>query len=236
MRAAVLQTLKAGLQTTSVRAIRRSESPALAKPPLVTRFEGFESYWQLFDQFLRYVSRFTQRSRSPISQCVQFINQLVPPTLDVQGLCLGVAVEALLRAELEASAKPPTTDEFARGLDAVKNLVQAEEGIPETIRRRVCGAIDSMHGVRAKDLLLKLVDDGVISRYQYDAWTWIRNRTAHGLVNVGDYHDFLRHCEAVRALFYCLVFRVIDYHGQFTDYSTAGGPTRTFPVVSWTSK
>ena len=88
-----------------------------------------------------------------------------------------------------------------------------------------------MKNARAKDILFKLRDNGIIDKQLIKVYGNLRNKAAHGVNDTGaDLQNYSNEISAVLVLFNQLVFLLIGYNGEYTDYGTYNYPTRTFEI------
>jgi hypothetical protein len=86
-----------------------------------------------------------------------------------------------------------------------------------------------MGTARAKDKLRSLARAGLIREELVRAWETTRNAAAHGAgVDPEKIERAYRAFQATQALFNELVFLIIGYTGQYTDYSGVGWQIRNF--------
>ncbi len=199
---------------------------AKAMSPLARSCSSYEkSAWRLFDCFFRFIEPHVDSSRPPLSRIFQYIVEMNSSTIDAQALALGVAVEALLKEIYPDIALP--SEEFLGELESAKALIERAQ-MSESATSRILGSLSAMKKSRAKDRLLALVGDNVITRAQYDSWVRLRNSSAHAEVHELN-NEYLGLRSSVLVLSYCLMFNAIDYQGPFTDYGTPGWPEQLYP-------
>jgi len=97
--------------------------------------------------------------------------------------------------------------------------------ISDTLKNRIIGMLGSIAGqVRADDIMRDLVSSGLINERFRSKWKTLRNSLNNGDRPTSDFQEYINFCESNLVLYYSLVLNLIEYHGQFTDYSTYGYP------------
>ena len=95
------------------------------------------------------------------------------------------------------------------------------EALDADFRNRMLGSISAMKKARAKDILFVLRDSELVDRELVQTYGKLRNKTAHGVRDSGaDIQNYFNQTSAVLVLFFQLVFLIIKYNGEYTDYGT----------------
>jgi hypothetical protein len=87
---------------------------------------------------------------------------------------------------------------------------------------------------RPKDKLMSLVNAGLMRRELMTAWAVVRNSTVHAAdfkptKTAKIFHNY----QSALTLLNELIFLIIGYVGQYTDYSVVGWPERNW---EWTKR
>lgn len=93
----------------------------------------------------------------------------------------------------------------------------------EEMNRRIIGCLNRVRNDKsAKNKLKKLKDDGVLFEKSFSTWNDIRNALAHGsnIFNPAKYEKYHSSIKLLYLLMYQLFFVLLDYHGEYTDYSS----------------
>ncbi len=162
----------------------------------------------------------------PLSENLHFAVAGDASPLDAGLVLLSIALEGVLKTGFPTVAVPD--DSLGEQVDAACKLVSGSE-LSDTFKKRAIGSLNSMRASRAKDKLLALQKAGVIREELIRAWEDIRNASVHAEILdktaiAKIYHKY----QCVLTLLNELVFLVVGYTGQYTDYSVAGWPLRTF--------
>lgn len=151
-------------------------------------------------------------------------------SIEARCLTLSVAIEGLvddffqsIKVDSEISKK-----EVADIKSKLKELSLSAEK-----NDRINNLIDILRQVRVKDRLYKLGKNGLIAKELIDAWDAVRNKAAHGKLSINDdnFQEYYDYYNKMIVLFYHLVFLIIGYTGEYTDYSTYGFPARNFTAI-----
>ena len=188
-----------------------------------------EDTWLLFERYLSYCLTSPEEGHS-LWALVHNVLWSGSAHIGVQALTLCVSVEALLKTHF--SDVMPADPETEQNIKKAKEIFNASSCLDEKFRKRLDGALESFTKTRPADRLNELCKKKLIDLRLIESWTKLRNASAHGdLVNFTDRAKLNRHidkCNAVLVLFYQLVFLLIGYAGQYTDYATHGYPQRLF--------
>ncbi len=224
----ILMVRNAGTTETRIRSVNveklRSRIPS---PISYQRIHESASAWVLFDCYLNYVLNNKIDYLHPISQKLSTVVESGKASLDVEALTLSVSVESLLKEELSDFFKIPP--ELTKNIRIVKEMVKESEILDEDFKNRIIGSLSAMKSARAKDILSALCDKGLIDKDLVKTYGVLRNKSAHGANSSdGDVQNYFNQISAVLVLFYQLIFLVIKYSGEYTDYGTYGYPTKQF--------
>lgn len=213
---------------TRVRAVNARRLKSRTPPPIsYQRIQESGAVWVLFDRYLEHVLANETDYRHPISQENYAVIESGKASLDVEALTLSVSIESLLREELNSfyQASPALT----KNICVAKELVEESKILDEDFKKRIIGSLSGMKNARAKDILFALRDIGLIDEALIRIYGSLRNKSAHGAKGSGgDVQNYFNQVSALQVLFFQLVFLVIDYSGEYTDYGTYGYPTKQF--------
>jgi hypothetical protein len=225
-RATVLLKKESDLFSLEIRSLAPAPNDAHAKPPYPPPIKDREQhFWRLFGLHLNHIEGYGFQSRSPLSRAWQYIVDSRRSALEIRALALGVGMEALLRVFFPMGDSDATVE-----LEAAKKIINGAQ-LVKNIKKRLLGTIDGMGQVSPSDKLYQLIDRGVISREQFQAWKRIRNRAAHaGEFSLDD--ASIRDCNMVLTAAHRIVFDALGYQGGYKDYGTPGWPELTFPEAT----
>jgi len=188
-----------------------------------------EAPWELFAKYLAYCLRESPNAASELGETVRAIIAGGRSSIDVEALVLSVTIESLLVGRFcgLVSGQTPSNTEIASTLA----LLDAAGGLTDSMRARLKGFVGAMGTLRAKDVLVRFRERGLIRPKLIELYTKLRNEAAHGEgTNAAELQPFLDRCAAALTLFYQLVFLLVGYTGKYSDYSLRGWPTPTFSV------
>lgn len=185
------------------------------------------SVWMLFDKYLAYTAANDVDHNHSISILFYSIMESGKAALDVEALTLSVSIESLLGGELKSLYT--LNQRQKNNIKIVSNIISEAEELDSDFKQRMAGLLSSMNSARAKDILFVLRDRGLIDGDLISTYGKLRNKTAHGAPSSGaDIQNFFNQTSAVLVLFYQLVFLVIEYEGEYTDYGSYQYPTKQF--------
>ncbi|MGC8560244.1 MAG: hypothetical protein ACP5O1_06140 [Phycisphaerae bacterium] len=195
---------------------------------------GFE--WEIFRRYLRYVLSGDpppDGQLHPLSARVFGVRKSEGLSVNAQSSSLSVAVEAVVDLIPNLAAVSGEDQAALRKLRCyIKRWPDSNSGPRERARNRATGFIGSAMGnPSARDSLRQLCGLGAVSGANVDAWRELRNAAAHGDWS-GLQHDqqgWFDRLGAVRTLFHEIVFHIIGYQGQYTDYGQVGFPLLDHP-------
>jgi hypothetical protein len=226
----VMQRWSDGVETTCIRPRRAGVSKPRLQPPIHFHGYGYEvidGVWSLFDKYLQYIITHPEDKWHPLSARLHSVCEASGGSLDAEGLTLGIAVEGVLKSEFSDLGSP--SEGTISAINDFLEYMNAWSG-DESLKRRIKGAVGTMHHPRAKDRMRVLIDEGAVTREQLRAWENLRHASAHAeRADARPVEDYIRLCDKVIVLLYHLVFRAIGYEGKYTDYSTEGWPLREYP-------
>lgn len=177
-------------------------------------------FWHLFDRYLTHICSHQSDHWHPLSSHVIAVIRAAEGSVDAQALTLAIAVEGVLKCAFP-NAGGPTTEETAQAEAALKLIASSSLG--ENFKERMRGLISGTKSARPKDKLHALAKQGVIREEFIGTWKRLRDSYAHAdLSDPKGLAKRHRSCQIVRTLLHELVFGVIGYEGEYTDYSVIG--------------
>ena len=224
----MLSIRRNGEYITKVRAIADSNIKTRTQPPIAFQdVVPSHSVWLLFDTYFKYISLNAEHPQHPLSVLLRSVLESGKASLDVEALTLSVSIESLLNENL--MSQYIVTKELENNLKNAKALIKSSAGLDAEFKNRMYGMIGSMKKARAKDVLFILRDNGCLDKELIDTYGNLRNKSTHGNQTSGaDIQNYFNQTSAVLVLFYQLIFLVIGYIGEYTDYGTYNYPTNKF--------
>lgn len=206
------------------------------RPPISAHhLIDFEMPWRLFSLYLGYLCSNSGSGWHPCALHVHNAIQASANSLDAARLGLCVAVEGL------AKLIPVPPDEEQK--KAIKKLIRMmtcvilRSGLNGTsLGQRVEGLLSQLHNLRLKDRLEPLVKTGEIRPSLIKAWSELRNGAAHAAAfdidnaRPDETAKLLAGIDKVTTLMYEIIFHLIGYDEEYTDYSEGDWPPRTLKV------
>jgi len=213
---------------TRIRAHENDGIKTRTQPPIAYQnIVPNRSVWQLFDSYFKYVSLDTEHKLHPLSVLLRSVLESGKASLDVEALTLSVSIESLLNENL--INQYIVSKELENNLKKAKELINSCTTLDTNFKKRMHGMIGSMKKARAKDILFTLKDNGFLDKDLIDTYGNLRNKSAHGSqASGGDIQNYFNQTSAVLVLFYQLIFLIIGYTGEYTDYGTYNYPTKSF--------
>lgn len=170
----------------------------------------------------------------PLSVYLSQARQVTGNSLDSWAVGLTVAVEGVAK---RVPFTPAVSDtDFAALTTKVAGFLM-QQGYPDAIKKRVEGMLTGMGSVSAKDRMYSLVSSGHVLESDISAWSKSRNSAVHTKhVNIDDLVDAKMQKQmdrllTVHRLMHSLVFYLIGYTGEFTNYAARHFPTASYPFV-----
>ena len=196
--------------------------------------DSFPAFWELFQKYMSYVSSYPHNEWHPISRRIYTLHHGMSSIWPIAFLTAGVEVEGLLLDEFDKKIPPPPA--LVVSVNKVLQLIDdfCDKGgtdIDSESRQRIGSSLGHVKNhTSAKNKLRSLLSQNIIRKEDIDAWDIVRNKSAHAVASeTGISQENLLKLNSVLVLFYHMVFHIIGYQGEYTDYGVLGFPTRAYP-------
>jgi hypothetical protein len=200
-------------------------------------------FWKIFKCYFDYVCGCEEQTWHPVSIRVGEIIASRRVSLPSEALALCVGVEGVANASRSrlkqflaqsVDKRISDLDNEARALHEAIKIVQNESSIEQKIKHRILQAMNLWLGEKPMDLVVRFLDATGMPSALLDSWKTLRNRGAHGGgLGTLAVEDTIKLRNEVLHLFYSLVLAIIDYEGDYTDYSRRDWPiTSNYRVAS----
>lgn len=225
-----------GGTTTWFNALKSRKSSRPIFPPLDPRRGG--NVIRLFQHYLDHIlgeNLGDDTMWHPLSVYLSQARQVTGNSLDSWAVGLTVAVEGVAK-RVPFTPAVSKTDFGALAADVAGFLEQ--QGYPGSTMKRVEGIISGMGSVSAKDRMYSLVNSGHVLESDIRAWSISRNSAVHTKsINLEDIVDAKMQEQmdlllTVHRLMHSLVFYLIGYSGEFTNYAARHFPSASYPFVT----
>lgn len=217
-----------GIESVSIQVPDTQASKPRLRPPIALWGRDPEgSVWKLLEQFLRHTIGYEEEDWHPLEGWLHFVLEASRESINSLALALSVSVEGVLGAEFGCFGAPSEVLIQAVG-EATRDMDKwIKDG---RLRDRLKGLLRDVLRPSPMDKLWQLVAEGATSAQLCNAWHELRNGAVHaGRPYSLPYQRLYDLCHCVTVLLYHLVFRAIEYNGEYTDYSTHSWPTREYP-------
>jgi hypothetical protein len=228
----VLERNENGVETVIINGQTKKElTYRIHMPVYVLADRKGEYLWKLFDKYLSYILKYKgQIFWHPMSIFIYRVILSSAVYRETFALETAVAIEGLLLTEFEKLASPTT--EFVTKLSKASKVINTTSEVDDTLKLRICNAINDMRKPSATDKLRALVKSGIIKKKEYKTWKELRNKSTHPTQPAFvELQKLLDLCDVVMTLFYKLIFHIIGYEGKHLDYGTDDYPLKDFPPV-----
>jgi hypothetical protein len=208
-----------------------SERTRLRRPISSHHLTDYEMPWRLFSRYLEYLASY---SGAGWPACVLHLHNAIEASANslnaaILGLC--VAVEGLAKLILieEDEEEKKAIEKLTRKMRCVLRNFKLSE---TTLGQRAEGLLSNLNVPRLKDRLKPLVQAGVIRDSLIRAWSDLRPAAAHAAALDIDYakpeetQELLVGIDKVTTLMYEIIFHLIGYEEEYTDYSEFDHPPR----------
>lgn len=231
VRPVVINNIQKGLDTLEIKSVDDSfanyESPCPFKHSTPANFESFTCF----------VEKYLINIDDPFSDLFGFwhkINRAWQAGIENASLSLGVAIEGIVKTYFREQGLPD--DEIIKQAKIAKRILECLKsiGLGQRIIKRLLGSIEGLlNNTSPKSVLSKIAQDGLLHKDMPNAWGKLRNKAAHPDKTNQDrsakQKDIDRFYTCI-ALFYHLLFIIIEYEGSYTDFSESGWPEKKFQL------
>jgi hypothetical protein len=208
-----------------------SERTRLRRPLSSQHLVDLEMPWRLFNRYLEYLASYSGSGWHP---CVLHLHNAIEASansLDAARLGLCVAVEGLAKLVpiLESEEEKKAIKKLSKTMRCVLKRFKLSG---TTLGQRAEGLLSTLNIPRLKDRLESLVQAGVIRPTLIKAWDDLRHGAAHAAGFDIDYakpeatQKLLIGIDKVTTLMYEIIFHLIGYEEEYTDYSEPDWPPR----------
>ena len=196
-------------------------------PPIDLSLKNTDSVWKLFCSFFIFILQYKNPKKlHPISALLQNIILSSTGAIEARILSLVIAIEKILK--MYYGKVGAISENEKKDIDFAINCIK-DSAIDSRTKKRIVGAVGTWYKASAKTLILKLVQDGLITNDEFDSWDKARNQLAHGeFLKYTDLQYLVDIHSKVLTMFYKLIFNVIRYRGPYVDYGTKGWPIKDF--------
>jgi len=184
--------------------------------------------------FANFFEGYLSSIKSPNSELFGFwykVNRAWQSGIENASLALAVAIEGIVRSYCNQYGLPDK--EILQQAQEAKQLIKHSE-LGERIKKRLLSSIGNLKSTSPKGALYQMSDMGLFPKSFVDEWVSLRSKSTHAdqidqdIKTKQVYIDQIYTCIT---LFYCLLFKVIGYEGNFIDYSREGHPEKRFPLA-----
>jgi hypothetical protein len=219
---------RADSKVSRLRAVSPEPVKTRVSPPLhISHVPISQMAWPLFDKYFSYVCQDLSAAYHRLSVLSRTVIESGKASLDVQALTLSVSIETLLMDEMKGLYE--VSESLVRNIGCASQVITESGALDASFRKRLLGALGAMKHPRAKDVLATLQQRGLIDGELIKTYGKLRNKMAHGTYDPDvDIQNFFNQTSTVLVLFYQLVFLLIGYVGNYTDYGEYGYPTKKF--------
>ncbi len=209
-----------------------SNRTRLRRPISVHHLVDYEMPWRLFNLYIEYLCSYSASGWHP---CVLHVHNAIEASansLDAARLGLCVAVEGLGKL----IPVPPDEEQkkAIKKLVRMMNCVILRSGLSgTTLGQRAKGLLSQLHNPRLKDHLEPLVKTGEIRPLLIKTWSKLRHGGAHAAAfdidnaRPDETAELLAGISKVTTLMYEIIYYLIGYNEEYTDYSEWDQPPRT---------
>jgi hypothetical protein len=204
---------------------KQRQSILYGQPPLaISSSIKRENYTSLFSDFFKYLSC------NRHEQLIETFNRIISAQntfITVYALTLTTAIETVINEFYPSEPFTIPKKEIDSAIEEINGIK-----ILDSLKSRIIGMLGNIAGqVRADDVIKDLVSIGLLSEKLRSNWKTLRNSVNHGKNPTPDFQELINLCENNLVLYYSLILNLINYKGQFTDYSTYG-----YPLISLNKK
>lgn len=186
------------------------------------------------ETFASFLEGYLHSIENPYSELFGFwykINRAWQAGIENASLSLTVAIEGVIKSYFKKYGLPDK-EILQQAREAKQKIEDLELG--ERIKKRLLSSIGGLKSTSPKGALYQMSETSLFPKSFVDEWVSLRNKSTHADQIDQDektkqtYIDQIYTCIT---LFYCLLFKVIGYEGNFIDYSQEDWPERRFSLV-----
>lgn len=231
---AIVDEVVSSCRTLSLSGARPDIRRVPAYPPLATN-TGVHSkpLVELLQCYLQYLADAPDENIwSASSSFLSLVRRSSEGSIDgwLIGIC--VAVEGLAGLiDLAPSALATEMEDFQKAT----TVWMDDNSISAGNRQRIVGLIGQLSAIRPRDRMMSLVPSGRLIEDDIKTWTKARNSAVHTRkssaadVERDSFQKRVDQLHRVYRLLHTIIFHVIGYTGQYTDYGERGFPDRLYP-------
>ncbi len=193
---------RGGLGTTAVRSLRGTDIKPRLGPPVD---------WDYI----------------PVEMVTMFqVLRASAQSIEAEALALGVGIESLLNRDYPECGRPSIADR-----DEIERLEQliADATLTDQIKKRALGAISRLKSTNPGTCLRQMLGHTThVTVDLVNAWTKVRNLTAHGEDIAEPFEEIVNLCDKAYILFNVLIFNRIKYTGEYKNRALPKWPEVRF--------
>jgi hypothetical protein len=220
------------LYSSSNRNTRLSSFPPLPNSTIRFRLDCLK----VLKSYLEYI--YTQPTAGMLHPCsvhVAHARQASANSFDAWTVGVSVAAEGIARL------LPSTGSPVQKAIKEIQKIVRMwvkKKKFDESVQARVNGCLGSLSQVRPIDRMMELVKSGYLDENDVNAWKSLRNISVHTSdvreenLNAENLQLSLNDLHRIYKLIHTMIFFLIGYEGQYTNYSKQGYPVERFPAAS----
>lgn len=222
----LLEEHRGGAYRFRIRTPRDLGAAPRLKPPLRPEPGHLAEYSaDILNRYLTYILPYGKPRYHPISVKVLQLLRGSALSLNAEALGLAIAIESLARREFSSLGCPEK--ELIGHFDSAIQYIKGWPG-DDSVKERIVRFISGWKGTNPRESLKKLVEKGVITEEQREAWNTLRHPIVHGqeIDKLLDRLSVL--CDMAYVGWLRMVFEAIGYSGPYTDRSVEGWPTSEY--------
>jgi len=186
------------------------------------------------ESFTCFLEKYLINIEAPFSDLFGFwhkINRAWQASIENSSLSLGVAIEGIVKTYFGELGLPD--DEIFQQAEGAKQILK-DMDLGQRIKDRLLSSIGGLlKNTSPKGALYQMAQNDLLNKAMADEWVKLRNKSVHpDKMNqdpsaVQAYIDQIYTCIA---LFYRLLFIIIEYEGSYIDFSEIGWPEKKFEL------
>ena len=210
----------------------------MSRPLSISSFDHRAMTWRLFESYVSHISRESGGNFSrALPAIVWNASEGSIGPVGIWGLSICVATEAVASL-ISHEGSSDSADYISQLMPYIESHMQSFPPKNMSDKDRVIGSLNAVRQPRLQDRIRHLITGGVIEESHLKSWKKIRHKSAHGAELLGSrkediaMQEIIDHIGAVIVLLYTIIFHIIDYKEQYTDYSAIGWPTKSVRALS----